>query len=597
MKVKKHIFYVLAYMLTILFFVNSLYAQNNLFSYQELREKIDSKEISDEEKLECLDIYLEKAIYENNPQEEYYALRKKVRVLSIDHINALNILTKMQNLLAELKDEELEKNFYGIADEVHYRYRAFDRALEYALKGEQFNLKRKDYYNANYLRVGIANIYAHTKHYSKAIEYYSLSLEYYKENINTSYNHLLGYITSLHGLGKTYWQTNNQILLNNLIIGFEKGIELLNEEDKIREIAYLNTLKGGASFLENDYEQSKRYLLVAAMAFENDFYNPPNQHFVYLYLGKIAWQQGEKEEAVAYFKKIDEFYQKNKFLDQDLREAYSYLVSYYEDIDDIQAKEAASAISNKLDAMYKKEQRDMALTLKKNEHTQFGNGYNIRLWQYVVGGVLLLLILGYWYNRKRRNSTASLTENEVQATTIEQVPTAKEQSAEEISKVSDEIVENAMMEDTTEGSENTSHELGGDEEEVEVEALRESSEKDQRKEYTFSEERVLRCLQQFEERKQFLGSVNLNQLVEAFGVNRTTISKVINQEYGKKFNKYINDLRIQQFLKDVDADPADYFLSKTKLSKKYGFKDQRTFLLAFYEYTDKGYDEYYKGAV
>ena len=66
-------------------------------------------------------------------------------------------------------------------------------------------------------------------------------------------------------------------------------------------------------------------------------------------------------------------------------------------------------------------------------------------------------------------------------------------------------------------------------------------------------ENILRQLDVFETQNKFLSKdVSLNEIAKKFETNSTYLSKVINLKKDKNFSQYINDLRINFAIKELD---------------------------------------------
>src|SRR5690606_16962130 len=110
------------------------------------------------------------------------------------------------------------------------------------------------------------------------------------------YNHLRSYIVSLYCLNKTYWQLEDIDQLTATIKENEQVIQHLKPTHKQLESAYLEYVKGGLAFLQKDYATAQNFFNKALPAIQQkgDF---TNEHVIYLYLGKILWEQNQKSEA------------------------------------------------------------------------------------------------------------------------------------------------------------------------------------------------------------------------------------------------------------------------------------------------------------
>src|SRR5690606_1821180 len=269
-------------------------------SYKSLWEVIKNDTVSNEKKVQYLDVYYQKARTENNQLEQYRALEKKSFI--IPYANAALLLHQMHPLVQKMDNDSIKGDFLNRSTVFYYDYRDFKNALDYAIESEAFNEEINNLYNLNAVRIDIGNIYHHTRHYTKAITYFTQAKNYYKTK--KDYNHLRGYINTLYNLGGTYWQLKDIDKLATTIKESQQAVGLLKPKDKQLEIAYLEYINGGLAFLQKDYARAHNFFKKALPTIQQngDF---TNEHVIYLYLGKIAWQQNQRAEAMVYFTKID----------------------------------------------------------------------------------------------------------------------------------------------------------------------------------------------------------------------------------------------------------------------------------------------------
>lgn len=78
---------------------------------------------------------------------------------------------------------------------------------------------------------------------------------------------------------------------------------------------------------------------------------------------------------------------------------------------------------------------------------------------------------------------------------------------------------------------------------------------------------------------------SLDDLSKQLEVNRSEVSKLINQSQGKNFNQYINSLRIQYIIRKLTTDQSLRKSNVIILAKKAGFNTRQNFSLAFREET------------
>ena len=95
---------------------------------------------------------------------------------------------------------------------------------------------------------------------------------------------------------------------------------------------------------------------------------------------------------------------------------------------------------------------------------------------------------------------------------------------------------------------------------------------------------ILKLLDDFIAEKQYLNpNINLNQLAEKFQTNSSYFSNVINQEKGKNFHLFINDLRIEFVIKLLNTQLKFRNYTIIALAEECGFNNSEAFSKAFYK--------------
>jgi len=87
-------------------------------------------------------------------------------------------------------------------------------------------------------------------------------------------------------------------------------------------------------------------------------------------------------------------------------------------------------------------------------------------------------------------------------------------------------------------------------------------------------------LKRFENQKQFLKPLKLDELAQYFGTNRSTLSALLNKVKGN-FNSYINELRIVEVLKDLTENSELRKLNIQEIAENYGFANPKSFTQQF----------------
>lgn len=539
-------------LLTIFPLTFGAFGQSTADSYEKLWRTIQSDTLSQEKKLHFLETYYRKAQIEKNTLEEYRALEKKSFMVSFD--DAVLLLKKMQPLVKQIANDSLNGDFLNTNVVLYYKNRHFEEALDYAIESESYNAQANNLYNLNSVRIDIGNIYYHTRHYDRAVFYFTQAKDYYQTK--KDYNHLRGYVGSLYSLCKAYWQLQDVVQLAATIKESEQTVVLLNPKHQLLETAYLDYVKGGLAFLQNNDSEATKYFEAALPVIKEngDF---TNEHVIYLYLGKILWRQNKKDQAVTYLTKIDELFREKEFLNYELRETYEYLIAYYKEKklpqQQLQATESLIALNNR----FEKEQ----LSITKTLHTELdtkkleteraalqqllkSNKKTYRTWLMLAAvGLLFMAVLMYRQNKAQKK----------------------------LKKKFDELLQNTPSEEVKINVPKT-------------DSATESS-KPKSAAVKVTEQRLLQLLEQFESEKRYLEPVKLYELAEEFGTNRNTLSALINEHKGN-FSTYVNKLRINQFVRDLTYQPDLRKMSLDELAIMYGFANAKTLSTQFKEETE-----------
>jgi len=540
------------------------FGQTTADSYRNLWEVIQNDAVSNEKKILYLDVYYQKARTENNQLEQYRALEKKSFI--VPFADAALLLHQMHPLVQKMDNDSIKGDFLNRSTVFYYKQRDFKDALYYAIESESFNEEINNQYNLNAVRIDIGNIYHHTRHYTKAITYFTQAKNYYKTI--KDYNHLRGYINTLYNLGGTYWQIKDIDKLAATIQESEQAIKLLKPKDKQLETAYLEYIKGGLAFLQKDYAMAQNFFSKALPAIQQngDF---TNEHVIYLYLGKIAWQQNQNAEATAYFTKIDTLFKEKKFLNYELREAYDYLIAYYNETNQPQLQLNATNSLMALNQQFEKEQQSITNILHQDlenkkitsQWQKLLNKYN--LWISVLGGVLVLIAAFLFWKKSKTNKIQVIEKTEV-----------ADKDEVEIEKPLETV---AIIENT----ETTSIKAIENESVVENETeLPETQQGKSTPILSATDQRLLDGLNSFEHEKGFLEPVNLDDLAKHLNTTRSTLSPFLN-EYKKGFSTYINSLRIQQAVTDLKTDKELRKKAIKELAVIYGDLHPKTFASLF----------------
>src|SRR5690606_35090589 len=282
-----------------------------------------------------------------------------------------------------------------------------------------------------------------------------------------------------------------------------------------------------------------------------------NEHVIYLYLGKILWEQNQKSKAMTYFTKIDLLFKEKHFLNYELREAYDYLIAYYNETNQPQLQLNATNSLMALNQQFEKEQQSITSILHQDlENKKITSQWQKLVSKYnllisVLGGVLLIIAAYLFWKKSKKHK---LKENE-QSQIIEETEITTIKNKEITDNGVVEIEKSLETVNVIENTKTTSIEVAETESVVENEIeLRETQQQEEStRVLSATDQRLLDGLNSFEQEKGFLEPVTLDDLAKKLNTTRSTLSPFLN-EYKNGFSTYINSLRIQQAVTDLKAD-------------------------------------------
>lgn len=101
-----------------------------------------------------------------------------------------------------------------------------------------------------------------------------------------------------------------------------------------------------------------------------------------------------------------------------------------------------------------------------------------------------------------------------------------------------------------------------------------------------TEERLLHSLGEMEKGDFYLtNDISLSDLATMIGTNTKYLSHAINKHKGKDFNTYINDLRVQRVIRDLDTNPKLWSYKIAYIAEEYGFSSHSRFANLFKKHT------------
>lgn len=509
---------------------------------------------NDEKALPLVNIYLQKAkkeknykkIYQGYQDAAFYSANKDQKLKYTDSCVA-SVLPSGNNEL--ISSAYLEK---GVI--YYFFFKKYQPALNEYLKAYEYSKNIKN----DFLRYRIIYHLGVVKSY---LGYYDDALQLFREctahfepltqadiHPNLIYNNRKGYYNSLHQEIICYSKLQNYSRSDSLLQSGWSSLQSLQEFDL--EKAYFLKSIGIADFRKKKYKKSIENLTLALPELKkiDDF---AWTSISYFYLGQAYRKINKADIAVSYFIKVDSIFQKQSFILPELRSNYEYLIDYYNKVknpekelyytkqllkaDNILSKDF-QYLSNKIHKGY-----DTKILLEKQK--QLENKNSVGFVFLIVSAILILTLLVIIFYRNRKMKEIRLHYRELEKRIISQekqyteMPFHSDTAKEKKVEISDETTND-----------------------------------------------ILQKLKIFEQQKGFLEKGLTQQILAAnFGTNTTYLSQIINETKGKKFNAYLNELRIRYITLELYHNPKTLEYTIEGLANDCGISSRQNFSNLFYQ--------------
>ncbi|GEQ85020.1 hypothetical protein ULMS_05280 [Patiriisocius marinistellae] len=359
------------------------------------------------------------------------------------------------------------------------------------------------------------------------------------------------YLNTLKGIGSSYSKLfEPEEALHYYQLGIKKSLAV---GDSIMYYDFVSKT-AGPLILQQRMRSAKDSLL------KGDSYREYfDSNYIYNYhyeLAQIYFGQSADDYGVRALEKIDKLYEENNKLFPELPKVYTLLISHSEkqgnkekqldylyklnnvtkQINTRQAKIKSRTNEEYIIPQLVEDKEDM-IDLLENENKSSANKTLL-----VIGLLIVsLLLMGYYFNRQwvyKKRFQKLIVVNEKKKTIRATTSSKQEISAETI-------------------------------------------------------EDILMHLKTFETKKNFTSSsLTLNKVAKSFGTNSTYLSKVINLKKDKNFSQYLNDLRVEYAMEELNDNPKFRKYTIKAIAQESGFKSGESFSKAFYK-KYKIYPSYY----
>lgn len=507
--------------------------KNKDFDY--LYDCIEKEPLNKENRAIYLRTFLNKAKLEKNWEELSNAYKNYVYYAP--NQQKLFYADSMVGAAKKSNDNEIIGSAYLSKGVAYYGQKRLKEAMNNYLVADQYISKTSNEYLIYKTKYQIGQIKFYLGYYQEAISLFQQCADYFKTNDTRAY------LNSLHSLGACYKMVGNHGMCTAINkIGISEGIRTGNLDMK----PYFIQSEAINQCMIHNYAISLNKLQSALPGIKanKDF---SNEMVSYFYIGKSYWGLNNKEKALVYFKKVDEDFSQHDYMRPDLRQAYEFMISYYKDNHMLKAQlhyvEKLLEVDKKLHLTYtylqgkiRKEYETQDLL---EEQTRLRNSLNHQKYNdHISLSIISIMFLFIVYGIIRFF-----------------------QSKSESRKKYEELLQKIKEADNTKTTKTEESDF--------------SMSKD-------AEQAVLQCLQKFESGKKFLEKdLNLTKLAGYFNTNTKYLSMIIARHRNKRFNEYINSLKIDYIAQRIRNEKVLQNYTHEALAEEAGFSTTRRFVNAF----------------
>lgn len=452
-------------------------------------------------------------------------------------------------------DLALIGDLYLTRGTVYYSLKNYQLTLEQYLLAYDYIQRSGDPYGLHSVKNMIANLKNYMGYYQDAEELFKECVSYFGQD-ESNYNLHRGWMNSMMGLAWSLTKRGELTESVQILSEARDSAERMGFSDL--DLHYVIFKQGINAYFNGDFSESVQMISDQLPVLYD------NEDFAWasvgeLYLGKAHWDQGNQEEAMSYFKKIDELFREHRYTHPDLREAYELMISYYETMGDQDAQLGYIQQLVQVDQVYNENHRFLISTIYKKYttrdliiskqllQTSLYAEKNKTLLLIIFSSLIILTFFIWNYYQKRKTKKI--------------VKDLKQRILSQKAPLETEISNQIKIENIRRVKANTGVRIN---KEVETD--------------------LLNKLKMFEEKEKFLKSnITLENLAKNFKTNTSYLSKVINANKQKTFTQYLNGLRIEYVLNEmtINQDSIFFKYSIKSIAESVGFKNVSVFTRAF----------------
>lgn len=523
-------------------------------TYDELHDLYFANEKNQNIQRECATAYLAKANKENIPIRKAKANYQFALLYYDTNPNkAIQYLNSVIKYSLNTKDKYFPAAAYCEKAEFLKKQFKFKEAMANYNLAEKIALKTNiDFYYSVRNYIGTTKS-EDLEEYDEALAIYKECYHYYRtKNVRDS-KYSSYYQNIIFGIADCYKSLNNTdstTYYNKL--GYNESKITKDEEYK-----HLFILNEGANQISKKNYKAAIDSINKALPAMITYHNTINILASHYYLGKAFDGLGNKTLATKNFIAVDSIYKKTKDISTEFIDGYPYLITYYRSKNDKENQLKYITTYMTIDSTLQKNYKELNTLVQKEYNTPHLLSEKEKLIRslekdneksyWSIGSLLLITIsvsgFGIYQHNLKKNYRSRF-EKIINQTEISNVP-----------------LTNTPKQEIEIQTNNTKEDIGIAEELV---------------------KKILKKLKTFEAKKEYLQpNITIQILSGTFETNSKYISKIVNFHKGKTFIQYINDLRIEYAILELQQNNKLRNYTIQALALEFGFNNAESFSTAF----------------
>lgn len=524
----------------------------NTKSYEQLDKLYNTVFRKDNNKAELYaNSFLMKAKREKNDTKiaDGYVLlhRLKNDKSALLYLDSMIVISKRIKNLDHLSDGYMHKgNYYFLKGE-------YAKSLNNYIAAKAYAKKDSETYHILGFNIGLLKV--ELEDYNEAIKQFLVYKQYLEENNQTK---RVDYLSCLFALAYSYSKIND---LNSSDYQIRVGMKKNQEINDMESSSALLLVSGINSYKRKNYKYALQTLENVSKSIEKNSFDIQNLSLSEYYIGKIFYNSNNKI-FLKKFEKVDSIIIGTKTARPEQRDMYTILIDYYKKSKDkekqlryVEHLLTVDSLLNKNDHVLSVEMNkkyDTPLLLEEKEKLISDlNNRNYSLYWIVGLAGIGLLILFYLYAQNRKKVKLYQSRADILLHTSS----------------------NVIKSDPTNSSDNTTEEI----------------QKKDKPKIILSDDKFKQLgikLEEFEKNNNFLvKNTSLDILAKDLNTNRDYLSKFINEQKGKNFSQYLNELRIQYIVEELKINKNLQKYTIASIADMAGFNNSDSFTVAFKKIT------------